>query len=263
MDRKAQLDNLIAYLENEDADSKEDSRELKTIDEKITRFRSLCNVRAPLPVSREFLKVQEAFLTEWNAERETVSLNDLQPVQKQVYLWQGDITRLAVDGIVNAANSELLGCKIPNHNCIDNIIHTRAGVELRLACHELMEAQGRKEAVGKAKITKAYHLPSRYVIHTVGPYIDERGVSPLKEALLASCYRASLALADEYGLTSIAFCCISTGEFNFPNEAAAKIAVETVQKYITETNSTIQVLFNVFKDEDLHIYESLLTELIS
>lgn len=263
MNREAQLDYLIAYLESERKDSQEELSELKTIDEKIRRFRSLCNVRAPLSVSDSFLKVQEAFLTAWNGERETISIKDLQPIQEQLYLWQGDITTLALDGIVNAANSELLGCKIPNHNCIDNIIHTRAGVELRIACHELMEAQGRKEAVGKAKITKAYHLPSRYVIHTVGPYIDERGVSPLKEGLLASCYRASLALADEYGLTSLAFCCISTGEFNFPNKRAAEIAVETVKKYLTETNSDIQVLFNVFKDEDLHIYRSLLTELIS
>lgn len=260
MNQEAKLDYLIAYLENECSYPEEDVKELNTIEEKKIRFRSLCNVREPLPVSEEFLKVQSEFLNEWNAERKTVSLNALKAVQNQLYLWQGDITTLAVDGIVNAANSALLGCTIPNHNCIDNIIHTRAGVQLRLACHEMMEAQGRKEAAGKAKITKAYHLPANYVIHTVGPFIDERGVSPLKERLLASCYRASLTLADEYDLTSIAFCCISTGEFNFPNERAAVIAVQTVKDYIAETGSTIQVIFNVFKDEDLHIYESLLTK---
>lgn len=258
MNQEARLDDLITYLENEHGHKKFEAA--KTIEEKQVLFRSLCNIRSPLPVSTEFLKVQDEFLKNWNGERSSVSIKDLKPVQDQLYIWQGDITRLRADGIVNAANSELLGCLLANHHCIDNIIHTRAGVQLRLDCHDMMEKQGRKEAAGKAKITKAYNLPSRYVIHTVGPFIDKRGVSPLKERLLASCYRSSLAIADEYELSSIAFCCISTGEFNFPNKHAAEIAVQTVKDYLSQTQSKIQVVFNVFKDEDLKIYESLLNK---
>lgn len=258
MNQEERLDALITYLKNERNDTETNFNEAVTMDEKMHLFRGLCNVRAPLPVSDAFLTIQNEFLNEWNHEQKSIGLTDLSPIQNQLYLWQGDITRLAVEGIVNAANSELLGCMVPNHSCIDNIIHTRAGVQLRLDCHEMMQAQGRKEAAGKAKITKAYNLPANFVIHTVGPFIDERGVSPLKEQLLASCYRNSLKLADANQLSSIAFCCISTGEFNFPNEHAAKIAVRTVKEYIAHTQSTIQVIFNVFKDEDLQIYESLL-----
>src|SRR5699024_3029411 len=172
------------------------------------------------------------------------SIHDLQAFKKQLYLWQGDIATLNVDAIVNAANSELLGCTQANHNCIDNIIHKHAGVQLRLDCNDLMQAQGRKEPVGKAKITTAYNLPAQYVIHTVGPYIDERGPSRMKEELLASSYKNSLALADEYKLESIALCCISTGEFNFPNQRAAEIAIDTVAYYINQTHSELNVIFN-------------------
>lgn len=253
MTKEERLNYLITYLQEEAGHQSQDSIE------QVLTFRALCNMREPIPVPDEFLNVQNQFLTEWNNERTTISIADLKEVQPQLYIWQGDITRLAVDAIVNAANSELLGCKIPNHYCVDNIIHTRAGVQLRLDCHDLIVKQGRKEAAGKAKITKGYNLPAKYVIHTVGPFIDARGVSPLKEHLLASCYEESLKQADEYKLSTIAFCCISTGEFNFPNERAAEIAVETVKEYLQKTKSDIQVIFNVFKDEDLHIYESLLT----
>lgn len=256
MNQEAKLDYLIAYLIAES--NYENSEVAQTVDEKQRLFRKLCNIRQPLPVTTEFLEVQDEYLANWNGERSSVFVEELEPIQNQLYIWQGDITRLATDGIVNAANSKLLGCTLANHHCIDNIIHTRAGVQLRLDCHDIIQAQGRKEAVGKAKITKAYNLPSNYVIHTVGPFIDERGVSPLKEGLLASCYASSLAIADEYGLSSVAFCCVSTGEFNFPNELAAEIAVQTVKDYLSKTQSKIQVVFNVFKDEDLQIYESLL-----
>ncbi len=256
MNQEEKLDYLIAYLKEETIHACSQA----SVDEKISLFRGLCNVREPIPVSTDFLKIQNQFLSAWNHERPTVSINDLKAAQHQLYIWQGDITRLAVDGIVNAANSELLGCTLANHHCIDNIIHTRAGVQLRLDCYEIMQQQGRKEAAGKAKITKGYNLPANYVIHTVGPFIDSRGVSLLKERLLASCYEASLKLADEYQLSTIAFCCISTGEFNFPNQRAAEIAVQTVKAYIHKTQSEIQVIFNVFKDEDLHIYESLLAK---
>ena len=206
MDQLTRLDYLIDYLLDENPHAHESLVSFKrdTLDEKMTLFRGLCNIRPPKPVSEKFLDVQDAFLTEWNEDRAITKIENLEVVQPQLYIWQGDITSLQTDAIVNAANSKLLGCMLPNHHCIDNMIHTRAGVQLRLACHEIIEAQGRKEPVGKAKITKAYNLPSQYVIHTVGPYIDERGVSPFREQLLASSYRASLALADQYQLESIA-----------------------------------------------------------
>ena len=250
---------MIDYLSKEDPSTYEQIKQ-DTKNNKLALFRGLCNVREPNQVSDEFIHVQDAFLTEKNHEQELTSLIDLKELQPQLYLWQGDITTLAVDAIVNAANTELLGCRQANHNCIDNMIHTYAGVQLRLDCYDLIEAQGRKEAMGKAKITKAYNLPSKYVIHTVGPFIDARGVSPLKEQLLASSYANSLALADEYELETIIFCCISTGEFNFPNQRAAEIAIQTVKEYINKTGSKLQVIFNVFKEEDLHIYQSLLTK---
>lgn len=261
MNQEARLDDLIRYLKKEHANEWKTEAEMEaaeTIEEKLKVFRGLCNVRQPEPVSQKFLDVQNAFLSEWNHERQWTSLDDLEEIQPQLYLWQGDITTLAVDAIVNAANSEMLGCRLANHECIDNIIHTRAGVQLRLDCHAMMEAQGRKEPAGKAKITKAYNLPSDYVIHTVGPFIDERGVSPLKERLLASSYRSCLELAEEYELHTIAFCCISTGEFNYPNQLAAEIAIQTVKEYLQKTSSSLQVIFNVFKEEDHQIYRTLL-----
>ena len=260
MEQEARLDYLIDYLLNEtpSAKGKVMPYKMDTVREKITLFRGLCNVRPPEPVTEQFTRVQDAFLTQWNNDRPLTVLNDLEAVQPQLYLWQGDITSLAVDVIVNAANSDFLGCTQANHDCIDNIIHTRAGVALRLDCDAVIKAQGRREPMGKAKITKAYNLPSDYVIHTVGPYIDGRGVSPLKEKLLASSYRACLALADEYQQRTIAFCCISTGEFNFPNGRAAEIAIQTVKAYFSDTGSALNVILNVFKDEDLHIYQTLL-----
>lgn len=260
MDQEARLDYLIDYLWNENPNANEDiiGDNTNTIENKIALFRGLCNIRQPNMISEQFLEIQDAFLLQWNNERDTTTLIDLKAIQPQLYLWQGDITCLEVDAIVNAANSQLLGCMQANHHCIDNMIHTRAGVQLRLACDELIKVQARKEPAGKAKITKAYNLPSHYVLHTVGPFIDQRGVSPLKEHLLASSYKACLVLADEYQLSTIAFSCISTGEFNFPNQRAAEIAIHTVKEYILHTQSKMQVIFNVFKDEDLQIYQALL-----
>ncbi|RDW16067.1 hypothetical protein CWR48_17940 [Oceanobacillus arenosus] len=260
MDQEAKLDYLIEYLLSENPHANKEIRldKTNTAEGKIALFRGLCNIRQPEPVSEQFIKVQDAFLTQWNNERHITTLQELEAVHPQLYLWQGDITSLAVDAIVNAANSKMLGCTLANHQCIDNIIHTRAGVQLRLECDALIKAQGRKEPVGKAKITNAYNLPANYVIHTVGPFIEERGVSPLKEQMLASSYNSCLALANQYQLNTIAFCCISTGEFNFPNQRAAEIAIQTVKKYIRDTGSTLQVIFNVFKDEDLQIYQPLL-----
>lgn len=220
-------------------------------------LRSLFNIRMPRAVSREFLEVQDAYLQTATAEKGITDLSDLQPIQSGIYLWQGDITTLRCDAIVNAANSQMLGCFCPCHGCIDNAIHTYAGVQLRAACAELMKAQNHEEETGKAKITPAYNLPCKYVLHTVGPIIRGR-LSGRDKELLASCYRSCLELAERNGVKSIAFCCISTGEFHFPNDVAAEIAVQTVKEYKQQTNSEIEVIFNVFKDIDYEIYRDLL-----
>lgn len=220
-------------------------------------LRSLFNVRMPGPVSEDFLKIQDAYLQEETARKGITDMADLTPMQGNLYLWQGDITTLRCGAIVNAANSQMLGCFWPCHGCIDNAIHTYAGVQLRAACAALMKKQGQEEETGKAKITPAFNLPCHYVLHTVGPIVS----GPLQEkdkALLASCYRSCLELADSHGIRSLAFCCISTGEFHFPNDVAAEIAVATVQNYLRQKHSEMEVLFNVFKDEDYELYRKLL-----
>lgn len=204
----------------------------------------------------EFWSLQDAYLQETLTHKRVTGLSDLQEVEPQIYLWQGDITSLEVDAIVNAANSQLLGCFVPHHRCIDNAIHSQAGLQLRLACYQLMKAQGHLEATGQAKITPAYNLSANYVIHTVGPIIQTE-VGPQDEELLASSYQKSLELAVEKGLTSIAFCCISTGEFRFPQKRAAEIAIKTVRAFVHD-HPQLQVIFNVFKDEDREIYQELL-----
>ena len=220
-------------------------------------LRSLLNVRRPGNISDEFLAVQDEYLLEETAAKGITGLADLSPIADGLYLWQGDITTLLCDAIVNAANSGLTGCYIPCHRCIDNCIHTYAGVQLRLACAEIMAEQGHEEGTGLAKITPAYNLPSKYVIHTVGPIIYDQ-VTAKDRALLASCYRSCLELAKQNGLKSIAFCCISTGEFHFPNDEAAEIAVRTVKEFKEQTGSDMEVVFNVFKDHDAEIYRTLL-----
>ena len=220
-------------------------------------LRGLLNVRAPQPGREDFLQVQDAYLQQRTAERGITDAAALAPIQPGLYLWQGDITTLRCDAIVNAANSGMTGCYCPNHSCIDNAIHTYAGVQLRLACAEIMDRQGHPEPTGQAKITAAFNLPCRYVLHTVGPIIHGR-VTQQDRALLASCYRSCLELAAENGLESVAFCCISTGEFHFPNQLAAEIAVQTVKEFLQTPTSIKKVIFNVFKDMDKKIYERLL-----
>ena len=220
-------------------------------------LRGLMNVRRPARIGAEFLQVQDEYLQGETAAKGVTDIADLTPIQPGLYLWQGDITTLRCDAIVNAANSGMTGCYIPNHRCIDNAIHTYAGVELRLACEALMEQQGCPEPAGQAKLTPAFNLPCRYVLHTVGPIINGR-VTEKDKKLLASCYRSCLELAAENGLQSVAFCCISTGEFHFPNELAAVIAIATVKEFMTKQTSVRKVIFNVFKDLDKAIYEKLL-----
>ena len=220
-------------------------------------LRALMNTRPPDPIPLEVLAVQDAFLQAELAEKNITRLADLTPRQPGRYLWQGDITTLAVDAIVNAANSQMLGCFVPGHNCIDNAIHTFAGVQLRAACHAMMERQGHGEPTGQAKITPGFNLPAQYVLHTVGPIVNGRPTEE-DEALLASCYRSCLELARQNQIGSVAFCCISTGEFHFPNQRAAEIAIQTVRQYQKRTNSGMKVIFNVFKTADWDIYRKLL-----
>lgn len=225
-------------------------------DEQKRLLRSLMNVRMPAVISDDFLKIQNEYLTEVKLEKGIISTENMEELQKDIFLWKGDITRLAVGAIVNAANSGMTGCYHPCHNCIDNCIHTYAGVQLRKECEEIMIEQGHEEATGGAKITKAYNLPCEYVIHTVGPIVQSKLTDYHREQL-KSCYESCLSIADENKVKSIAFCCISTGVFMFPNEEAAKIAAKTVLDYKRKTGSHIQVVFNVFKEEDEIIYERL------
>ena len=232
--------------------------EIPTGEEEQKRLlRGLMNVRLPGRIGREFLKVQDEYLQAETAAKGITELDGLSPVAEGICLWQGDITTLRCDAIVNAANSGMTGCYVPNHRCIDNCIHSFSGIQLRMECAEMMRMQGHEEETGKAKITKAYNLPCRYILHTVGPIISG---TPTKTdcELLAGCYRSCLELAAEKGLESVAFCCISTGEFHFPNDRAAQIAVGTVKEFMRRETSVKKVVFNVFKDLDKEIYRKLL-----
>lgn len=219
-------------------------------------LRSLFNVRLPARISDDFLIVQDEYLQEETKKKGVTSLAAMTPIEPGIYLWQGDITTLRCDAIVNAANSGMTGCYHPCHNCIDNCIHTYAGIQLRNACAEIMKRQGHEERTGQAKITPAFNLPCKYVLHTVGPIVQGR-LTGVHEEQLASCYRSCLALAEENGIESIAFCCISTGVFGFPQRRAAEIAVQTVNNYKADAYSNIEVIFNVFKDDDYKIYREL------
>lgn len=231
----------------------------KTETERKKLLRSLFNLRAPKSVGEDFLKVQDEYLKEEIRIRGITDFKELKPVSEGIYLWKGDITGLRCDAIVNAANSRLLGCFYPCHSCIDNAIHTYAGVQLRLFCHDMMKEQGHEEQAGYAKITPAFNLPCKYVIHTVGPIVGGK-IEQRDRLALASCYRSCLKLAEENKVKSLAFCCISTGEFHFPNKEAAEIAVKTVKDHRNDTGSQIEVIFNVFKETDLQIYQELLGE---
>lgn len=220
-------------------------------------LRTLMNIRMPKKIDSEFLKVQDTYLKKETENKGIVDIHTLVEIQRGIVLYQGDITTLKCDAIINAANSQMLGCFYPNHTCIDNCIHTYAGIQLRLECNEIMQRQGHAEKTGQAKITKAYNLPCQYVIHTVGPIIQNH-VTHKDIQLLESCYKSCLELATKYNLESIAFCCISTGEFHFPNNLAAKIAIQTIRDFMKKDTSIKKVIFNVFKDQDKEIYEQYL-----
>ena len=260
MNRIQQIQYLIQVLLKEMPAYQEQARAFPQ-DELSQRrlLRSLMNVRPPMPLDPSFLAVQDALLSAEREEKGVVEADALpdRPGHPGIAVWQGDITRLKADAIVDADNDRLLGCFVPCHGCIDNAIHTYAGVQLRLECSGLMKRQGHKEEPGRAKITKAYNLPCRYVLHTIGPVIGD-AVAVSDRRLLADCYRSCLDLAAKHGLHSVVFCCISTGEFRFPNELAAQVAIQTVIQWQRENPNQIEVIFNVFKERDYDIYEKLL-----
>ena len=252
MTQSERLEFLINYLISE-YDGYRKITVPKSESERFKLFRSLVNVRPARAIGDDFLAIQDEYLRALTAAKGITDIDGLLPVAEGIYLWQGDITTLKCGAIVNAANSGMTGCYVPCHGCIDNAIHTFAGVQLRQKCAETMALQGHGEPTGRAKITPAYNLPCDYVLHTVGPIIYGR-ITRSDRELLASCYRSCLELAQRNKIKSVAFCCISTGEFHFPNEEAAKIAVDTVRRYKKDT----EVIFNVFKNVDYEICRELL-----
>ena len=260
MNRREQLAFLIGALLEEMPEYREQAGQFPTDDAGQRRLlRSLMNVRPPMPLDPKFLEVQDALLSAEAEAKGVVDGETLSPTagDPRLVLWQGDITRLRADAIVDADNAALLGCFAPCHGCIDNAIHSAAGLQLREECRRIMAEQGRPEPNGRARLTEGYNLPARYVLHTVGPIVRGR-VTGENRRELASCYRACLELAAEHGLHSVAFCCISTGEFRFPNREAAGIAVDTVTGFLRCNTSIQRVIFNVFQELDERIYRSLL-----
>ena len=247
------LSELIEILEKERGDSP------RVVDEtqKFNYFRSLVNVRYPFPASPAFIELQDEYLSELLKQRGVTDAESLRYDGDGIALWKGDITTLKVGAIVNAANSQMLGCFYPCHKCIDNAIHTFAGVQLRQECHQVMSRKGREAKTSEAILTKAYNLPCKYILHTVGPIVYGT-LTEKEKSELALCYRNCLELAVKNNVGSVAFCCISTGEFHFPNDVAAKIAVRTVRKFKREKKCDVKVVFNVFKERDHEIYRKLL-----
>lgn len=247
-------EKLINYLINENPKYSK-VRIPSSENEQFRLYRSLVNVRPADEISAEYLAAEDEYLRRKTAEKGITDIADLSPAEENIYLWRGDITTLKCGAIVNAANSGMTGCYQPCHNCIDNCIHTFAGVRLRLECAGIIEKQGFPEPTGQAKITPAYNLPCDYVIHTVGPIVQGK-LTAEHCRLLESCYRSCLEIAVQNGIDSIAFCCISTGVFGFPKQEAAEISVKTVRGFLK--NNSIKVIFNVFGDDDYAIYKRLL-----
>lgn len=248
------LDYLINYLLSERQD-------IKTItipeseQDKFNLYRSLVNIRPAAIADVGFLETEDSFLKELTEQKGVTDIKDLTPIENSIYLWQGDITTLKCGAIVNAANSGMTGCYQPCHSCIDNCIHTFAGIRLRYKCSQIMEKQGYEEPTDKAKITPAYNLPCDFVLHTVGPIVSGK-LTNIHKKLLKSSYQSCLELAMQNNIKSIAFCCISTGVFGFPQKEAAEIAVNTVREFLK--THKIEVIFNVFKDTDYQTYKQLL-----
>lgn len=256
------LDNQLDYLIDRLVSEMPDQRcgwQLHSTQQRFDAFRALVNIREPKPIDDEFLNVQDRMLQAVAASKGIVDAAELPPcrIDERLALWQGDITALRADAIVNAANSGMLGCFVPGHHCIDNTIHTYAGVQLRLACDRIMRAQGHPEPTAQAKVTPGFNLPARCIIHTVGPVVHGAPTSE-QAAQLAQCYAACLDAAVEAQCRTVAFCCISTGVFGYPQAEAARIAVDAVCAWLDRTGARIHVVFDVFLDSDRDIYEQLL-----
>ena len=263
MTQAERLDFLVEAFKA-DSDQYKNIQTPANADGKRRLLRSLMNVRMPKSMDDAVLAVQNEYLRERILDAGIVELSDIPVIRNGLSIWQGDITRLAVDAIVNAANSQMLGCFVPMHTCIDNCIHTFAGVQLRADCARQMSERRKKYGVDYEQptaipmLTDAYNLPAKKIIHIVGPIV-QGSLTPALEKDLADCYQNTLDLCAEHGLCSVAFCCISTGVFCFPNKRAAEIAVGTVENWLSEHKGKIdRVIFNVFKDEDKAYYEKLL-----
>lgn len=259
MQRIQLIETLIAMLLDEMPQYKDNASQFgEGLNSRRRLLRSLMNVRPPKPLKQDFLTLQDQLLSAETAEKGVVDVNTLPETRTPgIVLWRGDITHLNADAIVNAANSALLGCFYPCHGCIDNAIHSAAGLQLREECRRIMEEQGHEEPAGLAKVTGAYNLPSRYVVHTVGPIV--RGVlKPEDCEQLAECYRSCFQAVLNMGLKSIAFCCISTGEFHFPADQAAAIAADTIKGCMSDIPNEMKVIFNVFKESDETLYRRIL-----
>ncbi|MDO5717834.1 MAG: protein-ADP-ribose hydrolase [Tissierellia bacterium] len=247
---------LIEYLLKERGEKRDLDLD---IDSLFEVYRGLVNIREPNRISEEYLSLEDEFLTDLNSKRLIADAKLLKETQKGISLWQGDITRISADAIVNAANEKLLGCMLACHDCIDNFIHTYSGIRLRLYMNDIMKKQGYLEPTGKAKISPGFNLPSKYIIHTVGPIVSGK-VSNQNQDDLKSSYKNSMILADQNGLENIVFCSISTGVFGYPKKEAAGIAYEMVIENLKEMKNIKKVVFNVFSDEDRKIYEKILNE---
>ena len=265
-EKMTQTERLDFLVETFKADSEQYQNIQTPTDESGKRriLRSLMNIRMPKKLDDSALAIQDEYLRERIRENGIVTLSDIPVIRDGLSIWQGDITRLAVDAIVNAANSQMLGCFVPMHTCIDNCIHSFAGVQLRAECaRQMSELRNRfgadyEQPTAVPMLTDAYNLPAKKVVHIVGPIVQGR-LTPALEKDLSDCYTNTLDLCAENGLKSVAFCCISTGVFCFPNKRAAEIAVETVEKWLKEHKGAVdRVIFNVFKDEDKAYYEELL-----
>ncbi|MDD7770533.1 protein-ADP-ribose hydrolase [Suipraeoptans intestinalis] len=261
--QEQRLNDLLKAFQ-EDSDKYKHIQIPEGVDEKRRILRSLMNIRMPKKMADDVIKLQNEYLLECGKEKGIVRLSDIPVIKGNLSIWQGDITRLQVDAVVNAANAGMLGCFIPMHTCIDNCIHTYAGIQLRQECYEQMEQlrlkYGRQyeQPTAVPMLTDAYNLPAKKVIHVVGPIVESQ-LTPRLEKELADCYRNTLDMCAENGLRSVAFCCISTGVFRFPNKRAAKIAVDTVAEWSLEHPDAMErIIFNVFKDEDKIYYEEFL-----
>lgn len=219
-------------------------------------FRALLNITMPIHLSDEFYLRQDKVLKDLLSKKVVVDSNDF---KDGISLYKGDITLIKADAIVNACNSDLLGCFIPLHHCIDNAIHSFAGLQVRRDLYDVMQKQGHKEKNGFVKVTKGYNLPSKYIFHTVGPIYDK---SNQNEIDLENCYLSCLKKADEMGLESIVFCSISTGVFSFPIDKASDIAINTVKDYLKAENKNIKkVIFDLFSDNDYYVYDRKIKEI--